>query len=291
MPTTVRPAAVADVPAVTALLAAQLAEHAIATPRDALARAVAQLAGAPRRGRLLVGVVDGRVVGVAALSFVSSLEHGGRGAWLEELYVTPAERGRGVGSALLDAACAAAADGGAAAVDLEVDAGHRRAEHLYARAGFAPLPRTRWVRRLTAPPADAVAAAPADFAGGCFCGAVRWHVAAPATDVGHCHCTICRRTSGAPFVTWVTVPAAAFAFTRGRPAELRSTPRAWRTFCPACGTPLTFRSLDEPGTLDVTVASADDPAALRPVAHVWAAHELPWARLDDDLPRHPGSGR
>ena len=130
------------------LLTAQLREHAIDTPAPALARAVEGLLRDPERGRLLVATVDGAPVGVAALSFVHTLEHADRSAWLEELYVAPAHRGRGIGTALLGAACELALSSGAVAVDLEVDAAHERAAHLYARSGFRPLPRARWVRRL-----------------------------------------------------------------------------------------------------------------------------------------------
>jgi len=131
------------------LLRAQFDEHAIATPAEAIRDGVDHLLTHPDAGRLLVATLDGAVVGVAALSFVRALEHGGRSAWLEELYVEPARRGGGIGTALLRAACEAAMAAGAVAVDLEVDAGHERAARLYARAGFRPLPRKRWVRRLT----------------------------------------------------------------------------------------------------------------------------------------------
>jgi GNAT superfamily N-acetyltransferase len=131
------------------LLGGQFEEHAIATPAEAIRDGVDHVLTRPDAGRLLVATWDGAVVGVAALSFVRALEHGGRSAWLEELYVEPARRGGGIGTALLRAACDAAAAAGAVAVDLEVEAGHERAARLYARAGFRPLPRTRWVRRLT----------------------------------------------------------------------------------------------------------------------------------------------
>ena len=145
--THVRPARRGDRERLLELLVAQLREHRIRTPRARLARAVDGVLGDPQRGRLLVATIGGRAIGLAALSFVWPLEHGGRSAWLEELYVEPSHRGRGIGRALLRAACRVAARAGAAAVDLEVDAAHRRAARLYAREGFRPLPRARWVRR------------------------------------------------------------------------------------------------------------------------------------------------
>jgi GNAT superfamily N-acetyltransferase len=144
----IRPATMDDRDAVVALLLAQLREHAIDLPEAALARGVRGVLRHPGRGLILVAIAGRRPVGVAALSFVWPLEPGGRSVWLEELYVEPARRGRGIGRRLLRAACAAAAERGAVAVDLEVDAGHARAARLYAREGFSALPRARWVRRL-----------------------------------------------------------------------------------------------------------------------------------------------
>ncbi len=144
----IRPAVVDDLDDVTALLVAQLREHAVETPAAAIADAVGAVLRHPERGCILVARDRGTVVGVAALSFVWPIEHGGMSAWLEELYVVPEARGRGIGTALLRAALRIATDAGAVAVDLEVAVGHERAADLYAREGFRPLPRARWVRPL-----------------------------------------------------------------------------------------------------------------------------------------------
>ena len=104
--------------------------------------------------------------------------------------------------------------------------------------------------------------------------------------MSQCHCGICRRTTGAPFVTWATVPAGAFVFTAGTPAQLRATPRAVRELCAACGTALTFRETARPNSVDVTVGSMDRPEAIVPAAHIWTSSQLAWLRLADDLPRH-----
>ncbi|MBO0695258.1 MAG: GNAT family N-acetyltransferase, partial [Verrucomicrobia bacterium] len=92
---------------------------------------------------------EGRVVGVAYVATILSVEHVGPAAWLEELYVTPAWRQRGVGSALVDAVLERARSAGMVAIDLEIDASHSRAASLYERSGFHPLERSRWTRKLT----------------------------------------------------------------------------------------------------------------------------------------------
>jgi hypothetical protein len=100
----------------------------------------------------------------------------------------------------------------------------------------------------------------------------------------HCHCTTCRRASGAPFVTWATVSAEGFRFTRGSPSRFRSSGRATRTFCADCGTPLTYRLLADPNELDLTVCSLDRPDEIVPGAHIYTRQRLPWIELADELP-------
>src|SRR5262244_3394460 len=78
----VREARRGDRDAIVWLLRAQFEEHAITTPADAIRDGVEHLLTHPDAGRLLVATLDGAVVGVAALSFVRALEHGGRSAWL-----------------------------------------------------------------------------------------------------------------------------------------------------------------------------------------------------------------
>jgi hypothetical protein len=126
------------------------------------------------------------------------------------------------------------------------------------------------------------------FWGGCLCGAILYRVKAQPIRVVHCHCSLCRRSSGAPFLTWVAFPAEAFAFTRGAPAVHKATPKAERAFCAACGTHLTFRHAESPRMIDVTVGSLNDPNVIRPDDHIWTSAQVTWLHLDDSLPRYRG---
>jgi len=145
---TIEPARTEDAAGVVELLVAQLAEHQIATPREGVERAVAGVFEDPRRGLILVARGGGELVGVAYVSFIWALEHGGLSAWLEELYVRPGARGQLTGTSLVQAAVTAAKKAGCAAVDLEVESSHGRAERLYERLKFRRHARGRWVRKL-----------------------------------------------------------------------------------------------------------------------------------------------
>ena len=282
---TIRAARREDLPALTSLLIAQLRDHGNDVPDAALAAAARGMLERPQRGQFLLACDGVTAVGLAALSYLWTLEHGGWVAWLDELYVVPDRRDAGIGAALLAAAVAAAQAAGAHAVDLEIDAGHERVAALYRRNGFTPLSRQRWALVLAAHAAKAQAPSP-PLAGGCCCGAIRYEVSAEPVDVCHCHCATCRRSSGAPMVTWLTVPRPALRLLSGTPRERRSSAAAVRGFCAECGTALTFRADAEPDTIDVTVASLDQPERIVPREHIWTRSALPWLRLDDDLPRY-----
>lgn len=121
--------------------------------------------------------------------------------------------------------------------------------------------------------------------GGCCCGYLGYRVEGPATDETLCHCTTCRRISAAPAVAWFSVPLAKFRFTRGEPQRFRSSERAERSFCPRCGTPLTFQLDELPDEIDVTTCSLSDPESLPPKDHSHTASQLDWLVIGDDLPR------
>ena len=124
------------------------------------------------------------------------------------------------------------------------------------------------------------------YTGGCLCGRIRYRASGKPSDETHCHCEICRRASGAAFVSWATFKTADFVFTKGKPARFDSSAIAFRHFCPNCGTQLTFQFLKSPQFTDVTLASLDDPGAITPVDHIWTKRQIPWITLADGLPRH-----
>lgn len=131
--------------------------------------------------------------------------------------------------------------------------------------------------------------------GHCFCREIRYEAGGSPSHETNCHCRMCRRTSGAPFVAWLTVPIEEFRFVSGDPATFRSSAHGTRTFCPRCGTHLTFQSAMFPDEIDVTVCSLEDPESLPPKDHSHTSSKLSWISLDDDLPEfaeaRPEQGR
>ena len=76
-------------------------------------------------------------VGYVVISFGWSVEMGGIDAFMDELYVRPAVRGRGLASEALLAITGALKDVGVTMLHMEVDRQDEAAQRLYSRAGFA----------------------------------------------------------------------------------------------------------------------------------------------------------
>jgi hypothetical protein len=130
------------------------------------------------------------------------------------------------------------------------------------------------------------AAPSVDRVGGCLCGAVRYRLASIPFDTGYCHCRMCQRTAGAPVMVFTTVPVDDFVITQGAPRRRRSSDFGERWFCGDCGSPLAVRADHQPETIDLPVASLDDPSSAAPGFHIWTERQIPWFEVRDDLPRH-----
>jgi hypothetical protein len=124
--------------------------------------------------------------------------------------------------------------------------------------------------------------------GGCQCGAVRYEASGACLNSMVCHCRSCRRAAGAPVVPWVTFPQSGFRLTRGAPKEFRSSPPVVRTFCAACGTPLTYRHSDYADAIDISTCSLDEPERFPPTHHSWLSHDVSWVKFGDGLPAFSG---
>lgn len=133
---------------------------------------------------------------------------------------------------------------------------------------------------------------PAEYRGGCHCGAVRYRITGQPVHAALCHCSDCRKSAGAPMVAWAAFREEDFALLGGELTSFNSSSRVERSFCPHCGTGLTYRNPDAlPGLVDVQLATFDDPDALKPMAQIQTAERLRWMETAHALPafaRLPG---
>lgn len=130
----------------------------------------------------------------------------------------------------------------------------------------------------------------ASLDGGCLCGSIRYRIHGDIIDAGYCHCRLCQRSSGAPVLAWLTLPVTGFAYTAGEPAVFHSSEHSQREFCDRCGSQLAFRRREAAQTVDVTLASLDDPEQVPPEYHIWRQSRIIWFETSDQLPRHEDSG-
>ena len=83
---------------------------------------------------LLTARRNGHIVGVLVLALYPTLT--GRKAWIEDVVVDNAERGAGIGRALVERAIAEASERGAVTLDLTSNPSRQAAHRLYRACGF-----------------------------------------------------------------------------------------------------------------------------------------------------------
>jgi ribosomal protein S18 acetylase RimI-like enzyme len=94
-------------------------------------------------------VRDGeRTGGYVALTLGWSLEYGGRDAFLDEIFLEPPLRGRGIGERAVELAAQACRELGVRALHLEVERANTRAQALYRKQGFVDHDRYLLTRRI-----------------------------------------------------------------------------------------------------------------------------------------------
>ncbi len=121
-----------------------------ARPR-AFRRTIECLLGHPDRGRVVLLQEGGTVVGYALLVPYWSNEFGGTALFVDELYVVPAARGRGIGRGLF-AAVERDRPYDAVAVCVEVTPANGRARRLYESIGLGERANATLVREHAARP-------------------------------------------------------------------------------------------------------------------------------------------
>lgn len=120
--------------------------------REKIAGTVRELTRRPVKGRIVTFCAGQAIVGYAIVIHYWSNEYGGDIATLDELYVKPAWRNRGIGAAFLEYV-ARPGEHNVVALQLEVTPTNERALQYYLRHGFAPDANRHLFRKLAHDPA------------------------------------------------------------------------------------------------------------------------------------------
>lgn len=133
---TVREATPADVPTLVSLMTEFYAESAFPLPAEPAKRAFEALLASPALGRVWIMECDGEPGGHVVLTFEFSMEYGGLRGFVDDLFVRPAYRRRGLAAAGLAEVRRACVSMGVRALLVEVGPDNHAAQRAYRGIGL-----------------------------------------------------------------------------------------------------------------------------------------------------------
>jgi hypothetical protein len=113
--------------------------------------------------------------------------------------------------------------------------------------------------------------------GSCLCGGVAYKAdKSTVSKASHCYCTMCQKQHGAASGSYANVASAAFSFEKGAGlvTEYHSSEHGRRGFCKVCGSTLTWRSIQTPDRIAITLATMEPEYDL-PVQYEWFVENKP----------------
>lgn len=138
MNTAVRSATLEDIPLLVSMMAEFYAEANFPLDRRWAGSSFAALLADSARGAVWIVSHEGEPAGYVVLTVRFSMEQGGLDAFIDDLFVRPPQRRRGLGHLALQALFADCRQRGVRAVHVEVGRNNAPAQSLYASHGLAP---------------------------------------------------------------------------------------------------------------------------------------------------------
>jgi hypothetical protein len=122
--------------------------------------------------------------------------------------------------------------------------------------------------------------------GGCFCGRVRYAIAAPLRFARSCHCSKCRKIFSGSGSAYAEIEPGSFAWTAGQDQFKRfaTSPRRGLGFCGNCGT--TLCGMDGDQVHGVTLGSVDGDPGVQLAMHIFVGSKAPWDHIGGDAPQY-----
>jgi GNAT superfamily N-acetyltransferase len=151
MPVTLRRASAEDLGDLLDLMREFYAEAGYWLNPDRARAALLPLLGPGDLGQVWLADFEGQVAGHLVLTFCYSMEYGGRSAFVDDLFVRPPLRKRGVGRMLVGHARAICEGLGVRAMHLEVARSNGPAQAIYRAVGFDGTDRELLTLALAAP--------------------------------------------------------------------------------------------------------------------------------------------
>lgn len=125
------------------------------------------------------------------------------------------------------------------------------------------------------------------FKGGCRCGGVSYTSTAHPRDIVLCHCRACQQLSGSAYLPFTRVPAGSLTFTETSTRKtLRLSETAERSYCSACGSPITMVYSFNQDEVSLTMSSVDLQSMVceppKVSKHIFLREKAPWLILAED---------
>lgn len=121
--------------------------------------------------------------------------------------------------------------------------------------------------------------------GGCFCGLVRYTIAAPLRNARTCHCSRCRKAFSGAGSAYAEIEPGSIAWVSGEPGLVRyeSTPGWGFCFCGTCGSTLCGTHNGE--VHGVTLGCIDGDPGVQIEMHIFVGSRAPWDHIGGDAPQ------
>jgi hypothetical protein len=123
------------------------------------------------------------------------------------------------------------------------------------------------------------------LAGGCFCGQVRYQVAAPFKNARSCYSSRCRKAFSSAGSAYVEVVPGSFSWTKGAENLTRfESGQGWGfEFCKCCGT--TLCGVGNGQVHGVTLGSVDGDPGVEIEMHIFVGSKAPWDHIGGSAPQ------
>jgi len=125
--------------------------------------------------------------------------------------------------------------------------------------------------------------------GGCLCCAIRYQTQAAPFNADYCHCRQCQLSSGAVMMVRMDFKRQQVKWLNGHVTEFASSDKICRGFCQQCGCSVSYRHLDYPDYLTLSIATLDNPNLVTPKYHIFTDNQVSWLTLEDNCQRYPQS--
>ena len=121
--------------------------------------------------------------------------------------------------------------------------------------------------------------------GGCFCGKVRYEVAAPLKNARSCHCSRCRKAFSGAGSAYAEIEPGTLRWTQGESGLVayESAPGWGLQFCSTCGTTLCGVHKNE--THGVTLGTVDGDPGVQIEMHIFVGSRAPWDHIGGSAPQ------